>query len=90
MDSEGNYWVAMYEGGRLLRLSPTGELLQQIDLPLRCPTAVCFGGQDLRTLYVTSASKGRSAQELEQYPHSGKVLAFTVDVPGLEQPEYVA
>jgi sugar lactone lactonase YvrE len=89
MDSEGNYWVAMFEGGRLLRLSPTGELLQQIDLPLRCPTAVCFGGADLRTLYVTSASHGRSAEELATYPHSGKVLAFAVDVAGLEQPEYV-
>lgn len=88
MDSEGNYWVAMYEGGRILKLSPTGELLQQIELPLRCPTAVAFGGPDLRTLYVTSASEGRSKEELAQYPHSGKVLAFPVDVAGLEQPEY--
>jgi sugar lactone lactonase YvrE len=88
IDSEGNYWIAMYEGGRILKLSPTGELLQQIDLPLRCPTAVCFGGPDLRTLYVTSACGGRPAEELAQYPHSGKVLAFRVDVAGLEMPEY--
>jgi len=88
MDSEGNYWVAMFEGGRILKLSPSGELLQQIELPLRCPTALAFGGPDLRTLYVTSASQGRSKGELAQYPHSGKVLAFPVDVPGIEQPEY--
>lgn len=88
MDSEGNYWVCMYEGGRILKLSPTGELLQQIDLPVRCPTCVAFGGPDLRTLYVTSASKGRSSAELEQFPASGKVLAFAVDVPGLRMPEY--
>jgi sugar lactone lactonase YvrE len=88
IDSEGNYWIAMYEGGRILKLSPTGELLQQIDLPLKCPTAVCFGGPDLRTLYVTSACGGRPAEELAQYPHSGKVLAFRVDVAGLEMPEY--
>jgi hypothetical protein len=66
----------MFEGGRMLKLSPTGELLQQVQLPLRCPTAVCFGGPDLRTLYVTSASHGRPAEELAQYPHSGKVLAL--------------
>jgi sugar lactone lactonase YvrE len=89
MDSEGNYWVAMFEGGRLLKLSPGGELLQQVDLPLKCPTAVCFGGPDLRTLYVTSASNGRSNEELAQYPHSGKVLAFAVDVAGIAQPEYL-
>ena len=88
IDSEGNYWIAMYEGGRILKLSPTGELLQQIDLPLKCPTAVCFGGPDLRTLYVTSACGGRPAEELAQYPNSGKVLAFRVDVAGLEMPEY--
>jgi sugar lactone lactonase YvrE len=88
VDSEGNYWSAMFEGGRIVKLSPTGELLQEIELPVRCPTSVAFGGPDLRTLYVTSASKGRSNDELAQYPHSGKVLAFTVDVPGVEQAEY--
>jgi sugar lactone lactonase YvrE len=88
IDSEGNYWIAMYEGGRILKLSPTGELLQQVDLPLVCPTAVCFGGPDLRTLYVTSACGGRPAEELAKYPHSGKVLAVRVDVAGLEMPEY--
>jgi sugar lactone lactonase YvrE len=88
MDSEGNYWVCMFEGGRILKLSPTGELLQQIDLPVRCPTCIAFGGPDLRTLYVTSAAKGRSNAELEQLPASGKVLAFAVDVAGLPQPEY--
>jgi len=88
MDSEGNYWVAMFEGARIVKLSPTGELLQEIQLPVRCPTSVTFGGPDLRTLYVTSASHGRSKDELAQYPHSGKVLAFAVDVPGIEQVEY--
>ena len=88
VDSEGNYWSAMYEGGRIVKLSPTGELLQEIGLPVRCPTSVAFGGPDLRTLFVTSASKGRSNDELAKYPHSGKVLAFTVDVPGIEQAEY--
>lgn len=88
VDSEGNYWSAMYEGGRIVKLSPTGELLQEVELPVRCPTSLAFGGPDLRTLYVTSASKGRSKEELAKYPHSGKVLAFAVDVPGIEMAEY--
>jgi sugar lactone lactonase YvrE len=87
MDSEGNYWVAMFEGARIVKLSPTGELLQEIELPVRCPTSVAFGGADLRTLYVTSAG-GRPAAELAQYPHSGKVLSFAVDVAGIEQAQY--
>ncbi|MFC5461731.1 SMP-30/gluconolactonase/LRE family protein [Massilia niabensis] len=88
VDCEGNYWVAMFEGGRLLKLSPSGELLRDIPLPLRCPTAVAFGGPDLRTLYVTSASHGRSSAELAQYPLTGKVLCMRVDVAGQVQPEY--
>ena len=89
VDSEGAYWVAMFEGGRVLRLSPDGEILREIALPVRCPTSVAFGGSDLRTLFITSASHGRSAAELEQYPLSGKVLSIRVDVAGREEPEYL-
>lgn len=88
VDADGNYWIAMFEGGRLLKLSPTGELLREVQLPLRCPTAVTFGGADLRTLYVTSASHGRSAAEMAQYPLTGKVLCMRVDVAGRVQTEY--
>ena len=88
IDSEGMYWVAMFEGGRVLRISPTGEILREIKLPVRCPTSVCFGGPDLRTLYITSASHGRSSEEIAQYPHTGKVLSVRLDVAGREEPEY--
>jgi sugar lactone lactonase YvrE len=89
VDADGNYWVAMFEGGRLLQLSPDGELLREVELPLRCPTAVAFGGADLRTLYITSASHGRSAEEIARLPLTGRVLAMRVDVPGIAAPEYL-
>ena len=73
----------MFEGQRLLKFSPTGQLLQEIELPVRCPTMPCFGGDDLRTLYVTSASYNRSDEELQELPLSGFVIATRVDVPGL-------
>jgi sugar lactone lactonase YvrE len=83
MDAEGCYWVAMYEGARVLRLSPAGETLAEVRLPARCPTMPCFGGPDLRTVYVTSASVNRPERERETHPANGAVLAFEVDVPGL-------
>ena len=86
--SEGAYWVAMFEGGRVLRIAPSGEILREILLPARCPTSIAFGGADLRTMYITTASHGRSAQELAEYPLSGKVLCTRVDVAGREEPEY--
>jgi len=83
VDALGNYWVAMYEGARVLQFAPSGELLADIATPMACPTMPCFGGDDLRTLYLTSASKQCSAQELAQQPLSGCVLAMRVAVPGL-------
>ena len=83
VDAEGAYWVAMYEGGRLLRLAPDGSLLQTVMLPVRCPTMPAFAGHDLRTLVVTSAREGRPADELAAQPLAGCVLSLRVDVPGL-------
>ena len=83
MDAEGCYWVAMFEGQRLLRLAPDGEVVREVALPVRCPTMPCFGGADLKTLYVTTARQNRPAAELLDQPWAGCVLAFDVDVPGL-------
>ena len=83
VDSEGTYWVAMYEGQRLLRLAPDGGVLEERPLPVRCATMPCFGDDDLRTLYVTTAREGRPAEELAQQPWAGCVLSLRVDVPGL-------
>jgi sugar lactone lactonase YvrE len=83
VDAAGNYWVAMFEGGRILQLSPTGESLADWPLPAQCPTMPCFGGDDLQTLYVTTASQNRTAAELRAFPDSGCVFAMRVAVPGL-------
>ncbi len=83
VDAEGCYWVAMYEGQRLLRLAPNGSLLQELPLSVRCPTMPCFGGPDLRTLFITTARAGRPDAELAAQPLAGCVLSLRVDVPGL-------
>ena len=83
VDVDGNYYCAMFEGGRLLKFAPTGALLADIPTPVRCPTMPCFGGDDLRTLYLTSARSGRPAAELAALPESGCVFAMRVETPGL-------
>lgn len=83
VDAEGCYWVAMFEGQRLLRLSPAGELLREVRLPVRCATMPCFGGADLKTIYITTSREKRPAAELMAQPMAGCVLALDVDVPGL-------
>ena len=83
VDAEGAYWCAMFEGQRLLRLAPDGRVLQELKLPVRCPTMPCFGGPDLRTLYITTSRERRPAAELAAQPLAGCVLHARVDVPGL-------
>ena len=83
VDVQGNYYVAMFEGKRILKFSPAGELLVEIPTPAQCPTMPCFGGDDWQTLYVTTASYNRSAAELADMPQSGCVFSMRVDVPGL-------
>jgi sugar lactone lactonase YvrE len=83
VDAEGCYWVAMYEGARLLRLSPAGAILRELPLPVRCPTMPCFGGPDMKTLFITTACDKRPADELAAEPLAGRVLTLRVDVPGL-------
>jgi len=89
VDSEGAYWCAMFEGGRILRFSPSGELLREIQLPLRCPTMLAFGGADLCTLYITSARHNRPEVELAQYPFSGCLLTLRAEVPGRREAAYI-
>lgn len=89
VDSENAYWCAMYEGGRILRLSPAGEVLLEISLPVKCPTMIAFGGADLKTLYVTSARHNRPQEELQRFPLSGCVFAIDMDIAGREEAPYI-
>lgn len=87
VDAEGCVWVAMFEGGSVLRLSPKGEVLQTVRLPAQCPTMPAFGGADLCTLYVTTAREARPKDELARQADAGCILSWRVPVPGLPVPE---
>ena len=56
---------------QLLKLSPSGELLAEIPVPMRCPTMPCFGGDDLRTAYITSSGTGRLLSTTWERPGLG-------------------
>ncbi|MBT2188701.1 SMP-30/gluconolactonase/LRE family protein [Sphingobium nicotianae] len=87
-DAEGCYWSALFDGGRVVRLSPEGEILQTVTLPASRPTMIAFGGADLRTAYVTTARSGLSDADLAAQPHAGALFSFPVAVPGLPEPPF--
>jgi len=88
VDAEGCYWSALWDGWRVVRLSPAGELLQTVELPVQRPSMIALGGADMRTAFVTSAGKALSDKERREQPHAGGLFAFRVDVPGLVQPGF--
>jgi sugar lactone lactonase YvrE len=82
-DVAGFYWSAGISAGVLNRWAPDGRLDRQIELPCAAPTCPCFGGPDLRTIFVTSLRQGLSAAQLAERPLSGGIFALEVDVPGV-------
>ncbi|HEY0596291.1 SMP-30/gluconolactonase/LRE family protein [Sphingopyxis sp.] len=85
VDVDGCYWSVLWDGWRVVRFSPAGELLQTVELPVQRPTMIAFGGPDLRTAFVTSAGKNLTDEERKAQPHAGGVFTFRADVPGLAQ-----
>lgn len=79
MDAEGCLWNARWDGGCVLRFSPDGEVLAQVDLSATRPTCAVFGGPDLRTLYITSARDGLVGGT----EHDGSVFAVDLPVAGV-------
>jgi len=84
VDSEGYLWNARWGAGVIARIAPDGRLDRLVRVPASQPTACCFGGQDLRTLFVTSARFGLPEDKLRAEPYAGGVFAIPVEVAGLE------
>lgn len=85
-DSQGALWTGVWGGGAVRRYAPDGQLQQQVRLPVTNVTKLAFGGDDLRTAYVTTARQGLDASALALQPAAGHLFSFRVDVPGLPAP----
>ena len=70
-DADGNIYATRHGKGTVVKVSPGGELLREIEVLGLNPTNICFGGPDGRTAYVTEVDHRRLVQ-------------FRVDRPGLE------
>ncbi|MEM5315054.1 SMP-30/gluconolactonase/LRE family protein [Paraburkholderia sp. JHI869] len=85
VDAEGYVWVALFGGWCIDRYSPEGERVGQVAFPCANITKLAFGGDDLRTVYVSTAWKGLTAAEREKQPQAGGLFSFRSPVPGQAQ-----
>ena len=88
VDADGALWIGLFGGARIERYSASGELLDTIPMPCSNITKVAFGGADLRTVFVTTARKGLTAEELSREPLAGGIFSFRVASPGQLQHLY--
>lgn len=74
---DGSVWVALANGSRVLVFEPDGSLRTELPVPLPMVTSVCFGGADMRDLYVVTGSRNGPRE------NCGTIYRTRVDVPGL-------
>jgi len=82
LDKDGNVWTAIWDGWKVLQLNPKGEILTEISLPVQRPTSLAFGGKNLDTLFITSASVDLSDSERLTQPTAGDLFMLKTGFEG--------
>ena len=88
LDVDGYLWNAQWAGSRVVRYAPDGGIDRVLKMPVSRPTSCAFGGDNLQTLYITSARDGLSDAALDRQPMAGSLFAVDVETPGLPVPEF--
>ena len=72
IDSEGMLWIAHWEGWQVARWNPsTGKKINTIQLPVSLVTSICFGGENMDDMFITSARVGLTDEQLAEEPLAG-------------------
>ena len=83
IDEEDMLWVAHWGGNCVRRWNPfTGKAIDKIDVPAPHVTSCCFGGENLKTLYITTARSGLSQQQHKDFPLSGGLFSIDLNIKG--------
>lgn len=83
MDEEGYLWNARWGGGSVVRFDPSGNIDRTVNIPATNVTSCCFGGPDLKTLFVTTARSGLSKQAVDKNTNEGALFAVDCGVRGI-------
>ncbi len=86
IDAEGCIWSARWDGAKVVRYSPAGEAILEVNLPVSRVTACTFGGENLDELFITTAAIGLTAEQKAQQPYAGDIFVYKTNTKGLEAP----
>jgi sugar lactone lactonase YvrE len=88
IDIEGNLWNAQWDGFKVQCYSNKAKELTNIQLPVPKVTSCCFGGPEMKYLFITTAKEGMTADETSIYPLSGSTFAIPLTVVGTTVPAF--
>lgn len=83
VDSEGGIWCAFWGGAQVVRFDPNGSKIGSLCVPVPNVSSCIFGGHDLSTLFITTARKGLSESELQEFPLSGGIFSASPGPRGI-------
>ena len=83
VDAEDHVWTGLYMGAKVARFSPDGKLVATVTMPARDITKMALGGPDLKTAYVTTATKNMDEAAFKEFPAAGHLLSFQSPVAGV-------
>ncbi|MDP2779833.1 SMP-30/gluconolactonase/LRE family protein [Devosia sp.] len=82
VDSKGYLWNAKWGGSCVVRHAPDGSIDRIVEVPVSQVTCPAFGGADLKTLFITTAAKNLTAEQLAVEKVAGGLFAIDVDIAG--------
>lgn len=90
IDDEGMLWIAIWDGGKVIRINPiSGKQIAVVLFPVSRVTSCVFGGRNLTDLYVTTASAGLTNEELRLQPLAGGLFVIKgLSCKGIKAFEY--
>lgn len=88
IDSEGGFWIAMWEGSKINHFDKYGVKVEEIAIPVLHPTSCCFGGANMKTLFITTSKLPLSEKDRKENPLAGRTFKVETNTVGQIEPRY--
>ncbi|TDN91630.1 SMP-30/gluconolactonase/LRE family protein [Microbacterium sp. BK668] len=83
IDAHDHLWVAVWGGGCVLRIAPSGRIVSRVEVPAPHTSCPAFAGPGLDVLVITTATENLPAEERAAFPASGSLFTIRPGVAGL-------
>ena len=88
VDSEGGLWSCRWGGSCVIRFDPDGKVDEIVEVPVESVTSCTFGGENLDTLFITTARWGMTQEQIDNKPSAGGLFSVKPGVTGIADNQF--